>query len=108
MIISAFRQELSRSRLNILQGWSGAVEARYFIVALKELYFDLVRDNQSHFTRDDLWAIKYLDLQYAQAISEAVDEDASGFVTVTEMNNFMRNKPKDWRCDSCLSCYVCY
>ncbi|KZV67466.1 hypothetical protein PENSPDRAFT_611329, partial [Peniophora sp. CONT] len=68
--------------------WGSAVEARYFIVALKELYDDRVRAGDGSVTDDEIWAIEYIDLQYARPISEALDEDASGFVTVAEMNRF--------------------
>jgi hypothetical protein len=45
----------------------------------------------------DLWALNYLDVHYLQAINEAIDDDASGFITVEELNNFTSSRPLDWR-----------
>ena len=32
-----------------------------------------------------------------QPILEAFDDDASGFITITEMNHFTTSKPEEWR-----------
>jgi hypothetical protein len=45
----------------------------------------------------DAWAIKYIDVIRLQPILEAIDDDASGFITVTEMNRFTSSRPIDWR-----------
>lgn len=45
----------------------------------------------------DSWAIKYIDIIRLQPIMEAFDDDASGFITVLEMNNFTTSRPKGWR-----------
>jgi hypothetical protein len=45
----------------------------------------------------DVWAIKFIDLTRLQPILEAFDDDASGFVTISEMNRFTRSRPRDWR-----------
>ncbi|KZV67456.1 hypothetical protein PENSPDRAFT_754875 [Peniophora sp. CONT] len=91
--------------------WTGAVEVRHFLVGLKEMYMDRDPANQSNsadesnvptlledrvLAEENAWAVGYINLQYAQAISEAIDEDASGFVTVSEMNRFTAAKPSEW------------
>jgi hypothetical protein len=45
----------------------------------------------------DAWAIKFIDLTWLQPISEAFDDDASGFITITEVNRFTSSRPGDWR-----------
>ena len=45
----------------------------------------------------DEWALKYLEIEYLQPIMEAFDDDASGFITINEVNNFTKSRPLDWR-----------
>ena len=45
----------------------------------------------------DAWAIKYIDIMRLQPILEAIDDDASGFITIGEMNRFTSSRPIDWR-----------
>ncbi|KAI0766856.1 hypothetical protein BD413DRAFT_567569 [Trametes elegans] len=44
----------------------------------------------------DNWALQYIDLNNLSAIAEAFDDDASGFITVTEVNQFSSSRPQDW------------
>ena len=48
-------------------------------------------------TDPDAWAIKYIDVLWVQPILEAFDDDASGFITVAEVNRFTSSRPVDWR-----------
>jgi hypothetical protein len=45
----------------------------------------------------DGWAFKYIDVNWLQPILEAFDDDASGFITVAEVNRFTSSRPADWR-----------
>ena len=45
----------------------------------------------------DAWATKYFDIMRVQPILEAMDDDASGFITIGEMNRFTSSRPIDWR-----------
>jgi hypothetical protein len=45
----------------------------------------------------DGWAFKYIDVMWVQPILEAFDDDASGFITIAEVNQFTRSRPADWR-----------
>lgn len=45
----------------------------------------------------DAWAIKFIDIMWVEPILEAFDDDASGFITVTEVNRFTSSRPTDWR-----------
>jgi hypothetical protein len=51
----------------------------------------------------DAWAIKYIDVIRLQPILEAIDDDASGFITIGEMNRFTASRPIDWRLESLLN-----
>ena len=48
-------------------------------------------------TNSDGWAFKYIDVNWLQPILEAFDDDASGFITVAEVNRFTSSRPADWR-----------
>jgi hypothetical protein len=45
----------------------------------------------------DGWALAYLNIHWLQPISESFDDDASGFLTVTEVNTFTQARPLSWR-----------
>jgi hypothetical protein len=45
----------------------------------------------------DKWTLDYINPNYAQQLQEAFDDDASGFVTVQEVNRFTQLRPRDWR-----------
>ena len=51
----------------------------------------------------DAWAIKFIDVTRLQPILEAFDDDASGFITITEMNRFTSSRPIEWRSVSLVS-----
>ncbi|KAF9654056.1 hypothetical protein BDM02DRAFT_1189800 [Thelephora ganbajun] len=44
----------------------------------------------------DKWALEYINVNYARTILEAFDDDASGFVTIQEVNTFTSARPLDW------------
>ena len=44
----------------------------------------------------DGWALKYININRAPSILEAFDDDASGFVTIREVNDFTKSRPLDW------------
>ncbi|KAG6908279.1 hypothetical protein DXG01_005485 [Tephrocybe rancida] len=45
---------------------------------------------------DDKWPAAYFNMSYIQAISEAIDDDGSGFITVQEVNDFTTSRPPKW------------
>ena len=49
------------------------------------------------FQNPDAWAIKFINVTRLQPILEAFDDDASGFITISEMNRFTSSRPADWR-----------
>ena len=46
---------------------------------------------------EDVWTLQHIDLMHLQPIVEAIDEDASGYITVQEVNKFTAARPKSWR-----------
>jgi hypothetical protein len=91
-----------------MKGWRGNVKARHFVLALRDLYLEKLSSETegvldmstgliNSCTNPDGWAIKYIDIMWVQPILEAFDDDASGFITVAEVNHFTSSRPVDWR-----------
>ena len=79
-----------------MKGWRRSVEARHFIMTLKD-HFLVKSVNYSDPMKSDGWAVKYIDVRRTRSILEAFDDDASGFVTIDEVNSFTQSRPLDWR-----------
>ena len=67
-------------------------------MSLKDYYIEKAAAESGSLKGPDGWAIKYINIGRARSILEAFDDDASGFVTVSEVNNLTRSRPRDWRC----------
>lgn len=80
----------------IFQGWRGSTKVKHFTTALRDCYQEQAA-NEEDAMFDDRWALPYIGLHKAQAIGEAVDDDASGLITVMQLNKFTRSRPDDWR-----------
>ncbi|KAI0708178.1 hypothetical protein C8T65DRAFT_211601 [Cerioporus squamosus] len=86
--------------------WPGHVKARHFVLALRDFYREQLEVKKrkihglaevaSRLNDQDEWALEYISLTRLQAISEAIDDDASGFVTIAEVNQFTTSRPKEW------------
>ncbi|KAI9464111.1 hypothetical protein BJY52DRAFT_887328 [Lactarius psammicola] len=88
-------------------GWHGNVKARHFVLALRDHYLEKlaaeadgvpgIGGTSINSSRNpDAWAIKFIDVTRLQPILEAFDDDASGFITISEMNRFTSSRPADW------------
>ncbi|KAF8320530.1 uncharacterized protein EI90DRAFT_2598279 [Cantharellus anzutake] len=44
----------------------------------------------------DKWCLKYLSFPYANAIMEAFDDDSSGYIRISEVNDFCDSIPEGW------------
>ncbi|KAJ6591119.1 hypothetical protein DFH09DRAFT_1138663 [Mycena vulgaris] len=85
-------------------GWRGSVKARHFVMALRDHFQEEHKgaDGQPHehaamvVDKGDAWTFEYINVVRLQPISEAWDDDASGFVTVAEVNNFTTMRPLGW------------
>ncbi|KAJ7846349.1 hypothetical protein B0H14DRAFT_934544 [Mycena olivaceomarginata] len=89
----------------IEMNWRGSVKTRHFVMALRDHFQEKSSkgaDGGSHqhpatvIDKADAWALEYINVIHLQAISEAFDDDASGFVTVAEVNAFTTARPLDW------------
>ena len=92
------------------QRWRGNVKARHFVLALRDYCLDKLDKLKKHentfgdceyptrVTEQDEWTLEYINVTRLQAIIEAFDDDASGFITVGEANAFTTSRPGDWRC----------
>ena len=67
-------------------------------MALRDYYIEKDVGEAGPLKGPDSWAVEYINIGRAQCILEAFDDDASGFVTIHEVNNFTRSRPRDWRC----------
>ncbi|KAH9894903.1 hypothetical protein C8Q73DRAFT_644952 [Cubamyces lactineus] len=84
--------------------WRGHVKARHFVLALRDYYRQQIdvkkRARGENFVTcihdDDEWALEWININRLQAIAEAFDDDASGFITIAEVNQFTSSRPKDW------------
>ncbi len=49
-------------------------------------------------SKSDQWTLAYLNIAHVQPILETVDDDASGFITIKEINTFtnIKSRPPDW------------
>ncbi|KAF7366517.1 hypothetical protein MSAN_00909000 [Mycena sanguinolenta] len=88
-------------------GWRGSVKARHFVMALRDHFQEKEHKRRSAgettddqagiaFDKADEWTLQYISVVRLQPISEAWDDDASGFVTVSETNAFTTARPLDW------------
>ena len=91
-----------------MKAWRGNVKARHFVLALRDYYLDKLASEANGVpdmgtsaigdsTDPDAWAIRYIDVMWVQPILEAFDDDASGFITISEVNRFTSSRPVDWR-----------
>lgn len=67
-------------------------------MALKDHFTAMAVGSSGSLTSPDSWAMKYINIGRVRRILEAFDDDTSGFVTVSEVNNLTQLKPADWRC----------
>ncbi len=91
--------------LTLLQGWRRNVEANLFVTTLRD-HFREKLDVCGHFPQEagyslqlDDWALEYIDIRYLQQLKEALDEDGSGYITISEVNRFANSQPQNlgWR-----------
>lgn len=74
------------------------MKARHFVLALRDHYLEQAeRRGARGEDRADLWALEHIDVNNVSAIAEACDDDASGFITISEVNTFTTSRPRHWR-----------
>ncbi|KAK0213335.1 hypothetical protein DFS33DRAFT_1249993, partial [Desarmillaria ectypa] len=104
--------------------WRGSVKAKHLVLALHDYFIDKLGalsvssimspgasepgspiispisavndDFLSLECRNDRWALAYFNVAHVQPILEAVDDDATGFITTKEINTFTKSMPSGW------------
>ncbi|KAJ7849789.1 hypothetical protein B0H14DRAFT_3866764 [Mycena olivaceomarginata] len=83
-----------------MMGWRGSVKTRHFVMALRDYYQEKLAHTGEPADKvkatEDAWALSHINVVRLQPISEAFDDDSSGFVTVGEVNIFAASRPLDW------------
>ncbi|KAG8881280.1 hypothetical protein FRB98_004439 [Tulasnella sp. 332] len=93
------------------EGWRSNVKARVFILSLHDYFTtykpptgaDPEQDPRNYVSQTtfigpghpDMWTLHYMRPLFIIPIQDAIDEDGSGFVSIHEINEFTRPKPKD-------------
>ena len=85
--------------LHSVQNWRRNVKARLFVMTLRDYFQEKVAEHNSGVEILEDWALKYTDSTWLQPIMEAFDDDASGYITILELNHFTDAKPEslNWR-----------
>ncbi|OSC99819.1 hypothetical protein PYCCODRAFT_1513435 [Trametes coccinea BRFM310] len=86
--------------------WRCIVKARHLILAVHDYYTWQLDDYQrgakvtppswAQIHEEDMWALRCLGLKRLQHIVEVLDCDASGYVTIQEVNQFTTSRPEGW------------
>ncbi|TCD69103.1 hypothetical protein EIP91_008745 [Steccherinum ochraceum] len=76
-------------------GWKRNVKAERFVTTLRDCFQDRFR---SEYNVEDAWALKYINMAWLGPITDALDEDSSGYITIGELNEFTDSCPRnlDW------------
>ncbi|KAF7319371.1 VPS13 domain-containing protein [Mycena chlorophos] len=97
-------------------GWRGSVKTRHFVMALRDHFQEDFKHHHNSteaespkegepaeekefvppIPKADEWTLDFINVVRLQPISEAFDDDASGFVTIAEVNAFTTSRPLDW------------
>ncbi len=78
------------------------MKARLFVMTLQDHYrdlFDHTVAGPGDPVASDEWALEFLNMAWLEPIMEAFDDDASGYVTIAEVNKLMDMRPPNlnWR-----------
>ncbi|PVF96704.1 hypothetical protein CPB86DRAFT_708628 [Serendipita vermifera] len=90
--------------------WRTFVKARHFVLSLHDYYQDRISglikapEGSPEMTEEEeeakldkeRWCLQFLTAQYVSDILAAVDEDASGYIKISEANEFTSSIPPDW------------
>ncbi|KAG9025099.1 hypothetical protein FRB95_010572 [Tulasnella sp. JGI-2019a] len=87
--------------------WRSNVKARHLILSFHDYFTEpkATPDDEPHEDAEKLttitpghpeeWTLEYMSPLYVSPIQDALDDDGSGFVSINEINEFTRQKPKD-------------
>ncbi|KAJ4467038.1 hypothetical protein J3R30DRAFT_3580234 [Lentinula aciculospora] len=92
-------RELWAVEHNSCQGWRASVKSRIFvdeICSWVRIEFEKYSISEGHM-RSDNWTLPILtQVMFHPAISDAIDDDGSGYVSIHEFNMFLKRKPMGW------------
>ncbi|THH29238.1 hypothetical protein EUX98_g4953 [Antrodiella citrinella] len=74
--------------------WRRNVKASLFVMTLRDHFREKGEEDSSGIQALEDWALKYIDATWMQSIMEAFDDDASGYITIAELNRFTDNRPE--------------
>lgn len=60
-------------------------------------------DNHTKRRAEDQWALAYINILRVQTVLEAFDDDATGFISIKEVNMFSSSRPENWTLTSWLA-----
>ena len=89
-----------------VKGWKLNVKTRLFVMTLQDYFNEKVQEKSDDPTNPhdkpvntDDWAIQFISLAWLQPITEALDENGSGYISIVELNRFTDSMPKGlgWR-----------
>ncbi|CAL1709515.1 unnamed protein product [Somion occarium] len=85
--------------------WRRNVKARLFVMTLRDHFREKVQEikliaasdaeSSREQSRTDDWALEYISVTWLQPIMEAFDDDGSGYITITEVNQFTESLPTE-------------
>lgn len=95
------------------QHWRTTVKSRNFVLALHDYYADRLSGLSTTPSEtnepperieladvaslgQDRWCFRYLSVRCVPDISSAIDRDASGYINISEINDFLRSIPSGW------------
>ncbi|KAI0665852.1 hypothetical protein C8Q78DRAFT_1083428 [Trametes maxima] len=96
--------------------WKGSVKAKHLVMAIRDHFSEenpavlaAARDSKLNGNeqstapdasnvarRDESWALQYITVSRVRPLIEAIDDDLSSFVTVSEVNAFTSARPASW------------
>ncbi|KAJ6628140.1 hypothetical protein B0H10DRAFT_1991603 [Mycena sp. CBHHK59/15] len=86
--------------------WGLSCKARHFVDAVHNHFAQKFRDHrhQSGAAHPELWTLNVLSqVIYFGNIADAIDDDGSGYISVQEVNQFFKKRPKEWSAVQWLS-----
>ncbi|KAH9891309.1 hypothetical protein C8Q73DRAFT_650960 [Cubamyces lactineus] len=77
--------------------WRSNVKARLLVMTLRDYYRDVIEEARrapgEQPILNDEWTLAFLGPTWFQSMFEAFDDDASGYITIAEINKFMEQRP---------------
>ncbi|KAJ7236845.1 hypothetical protein C8J57DRAFT_1376350 [Mycena rebaudengoi] len=91
---------------DIKANWRISCKARHFVDAVHNHFAQKFVEHKrtSGSSHPEQWTLKVLSqVIYYRNISDAIDDDGSGYISVLEVNKFLKSRPRDWSAPQWLS-----